>query len=195
MAIDKDILIVGGGLNGATLAVALASAGFSVAVLEAQKPRTEAGDFDGRGYALAHASVQLLRVLGLWDSLKAVAQPMLEIKVTDGKPGQGAAPFFMHFDHASIEEGPMGYMVEDRHLRPVLLDALGTGSIDHISGVRVVAQHADIGKVTVTLDNGAEMTASLLIGCDGKKPGRGAKRDQTDGMGLWPNRIGRRRQP
>ena len=111
-----DILIVGGGLNGPALALALAQTGHSVTVVDSLTPDKLADEaFDGRGYALALASQRLLQQIGVWQHLSdANAQPMLEIKVTDGHASQGPSPFFIHFDHAELEEGPMGYMAEDR---------------------------------------------------------------------------------
>ena len=112
---DSDIVIVGGGLGGPALALGLAQAGFTVTVIDAAPLSThEAADFDGRSYALALASVRLLDRLGLWDRVEDNAQPMFEIKVSDGRAGQGPSPFFLHFDHAEIEEVPMGFMLEDR---------------------------------------------------------------------------------
>jgi len=109
MEFDTDIVIVGGGLNGPALALAMAQTGYRVQVIDAlpQTIRKDAG-FDGRAYALALASQQLLKAIGVWALVSDNAQPMLEIKVTDGHAGQGPSPFFMHFDHAEIEEGPMG---------------------------------------------------------------------------------------
>ncbi|MDX5403697.1 MAG: FAD-dependent monooxygenase, partial [Rhodobacterales bacterium] len=84
MTYNSDILIVGGGLNGPLLALALARSGLTSTVIDAQAAQTLAAeDFDGRSYALALASVRLLRRLGLWDHLADDAQPMLEIKVSD----------------------------------------------------------------------------------------------------------------
>jgi len=125
MSFDTDIAIVGGGLNGPALALALASAGLGVTIVDAQAtaPRMQDG-FDGRSYALALTSVRMLDGIGVWESVASHAQPMLEIKVTDGRAGEGPSPFFMHFDHAEIEEGPMGHMVEDRHLRRALMEAV-----------------------------------------------------------------------
>src|SRR5690606_11756154 len=64
---ESDILIVGGGLNGPALALALAGAGLRVTVVDAQ-PAGQRGreGFDGRAYALALASVRLLTALGVW---------------------------------------------------------------------------------------------------------------------------------
>lgn len=177
MEADTDIIIVGGGLNGPALALALAQTGHRITVIDAL-PAATRGDaaFDGRGYALALASQRLLSVIGVWDRVAAEAQPMLEIKVTDGHAGQGPSPFFMHFDHAEIEEGPMGYMVEDRHLRPAFLDAMdATAKITQISGRSVVAQSIDTSGVSVTLDDGAQINGSVLIGSDGRNSGTAAR--------------------
>jgi 2-octaprenyl-6-methoxyphenol hydroxylase len=73
--------------------------------------------------------------LGLWEGLVDHAQPMLEIKASDGRAGEGAAPQFLHFDHSEIEEGPMGHMLEDRYLRRALLDAMAAEpQITHMAG-------------------------------------------------------------
>ncbi|MFA3919785.1 FAD-dependent monooxygenase [Ruegeria hyattellae] len=173
MTMTQDILIVGGGLNGPVLALALAQADHKVAVIDAlpEQARSEDG-FDGRGYALALTSQRLLAAIGVWDRVAAHAQPMLEIKVTDGHAGAGPSPFFLHFDHAEIEEGPMGYMVEDRHLRPALLAAMAeTDGITAINERRVVAQESDHNGVSVTLDDGTALTGTLLVGCDGRASG------------------------
>src|SRR6056297_1528241 len=104
-------------------------------------PTRKNAGFDGRSYALALASVRLLRNLGLWERVSENAQPMLEIKVSDGRAGEGPSPFFLHFDHAEIEEGPMGHMLEDRFLRRALIEAMrDVPEITEISGARVAAQ-------------------------------------------------------
>ncbi|WP_253746734.1 MULTISPECIES: FAD-dependent monooxygenase [unclassified Ruegeria] len=173
----SDILIVGGGLNGPALALALAQTGHSVTVIDAlaEKVRKNAA-FDGRAYALALASQRLLDATGVWAHVAEHAQPMLEIKVTDGHAGAGPSPFFMHFDHAEIEEGPMGYMVEDRHLRRAFLDAMAEEPrITQISGKTVVSQQSDATGVTLTLDDGTTVGGSLLVGCDGRRSGTASR--------------------
>ncbi|WP_193825214.1 FAD-dependent monooxygenase [Oceaniglobus indicus] len=168
-----DIVIAGGGLNGAALALALAQAGFAVTVID-PRPRDvrAAPGFDGRSYALSQASCRMLRALGLWDALADDAQPILDIKVSDGRAGEGPSPFVLEFSHAEIGHDPMGHMVEDRHLRPALLDAMdGLPGITALSGCAVVAQAADATGITVTLDNGETLSAALLIGCDGRGSG------------------------
>ena len=171
MTHDADILIVGGGLNGPVLALALAQSGLRVTIIDALPRDTrEDPEFDGRAYALALASTRVLDALGLWNRLAAHAQPILQIKASDGRAGEGAAPFFLHFDHAEIEEGPMGHMLEDRFLRRALLAAMdGAGGITQISGSRVMAQDVQPGSVSVTLEGGRALRARLLVGCDGRE--------------------------
>ncbi|MEJ6395762.1 FAD-dependent monooxygenase [Gymnodinialimonas sp. 2305UL16-5] len=170
--IDADIVIVGGGLNGPCLALACAQAGLSSIVLDALPAEIRAeASFDGRAYALALASVRMLDALGIWDAVADNAQPMLEIKASDGRAGEGAAPFFLHFDHAEIEEGPMGHMLEDRYLRRALLSAMEADPhITHRPGARVISQDTD-DLARVTLDDGATITGRLLIGADGRRSG------------------------
>lgn len=170
---DTDILIVGGGLNGPSLALALAQAGLRVTVLDALPTETRAApEFDGRAYALALGSSRVLSALGIWARVQDHAQPILQVKASDGRAGEGAAPFFLHFDAAELEEGPMGHMLEDRFLRSALLDAMEAApGITHRAGARVVAQNTDATGVTITLDDGSSLRARLLIGCDGRDSG------------------------
>ncbi len=174
---DADVVIAGGGLNGPALALALAQGGLSVVVVDARPApaRAEAG-FDGRAYALALASRRLLAALGVWPRVADQVQPILKIRASDGRAGEGAAPFFLTFDSAEIEEGPMGYMLEDRHLYAAFLAAMAAQpGLRLISGTSVVAQEAGPAGVTVTLSSGDVLRARLLVGCDGRASGVAAR--------------------
>lgn len=173
MTYDSDLIIVGGGLNGPAMALAAAQNGLTSTVIDALAfdTRTDPA-FDGRSYALALASQRLLSTIGIWDAVTHNAQPMLEIKVSDGRAGTGPSPFFVHFDHAEIEEGPMGYMVEDRHLRRALLDAMKAApEITLLHEATVVSQDCTAQSATVTLASGQQVTGRVLIGADGRKSG------------------------
>ncbi len=170
---STDILIVGGGLSGPILALALAQTGQRVTVIDALEKETRtAADFDGRSYAVALTSQRLLDGIGIWDTIADHSQPILEIKVSDGRAGEGPSPFFMHFDHAEIEEGPMGHMVQDRHLRRALIEAMEkTEGITHLAGETVTDQAVTPGGVTLTLSSGKTLTGSLVVGADGRSSG------------------------
>ncbi|MDP2579891.1 UbiH/UbiF/VisC/COQ6 family ubiquinone biosynthesis hydroxylase [Shimia thalassica] len=173
MDFDTDILIAGGGLNGPALALGLAQAGFDVTIVDNRPTLARADDnFDGRGYALAVASKRLLTAIGVWDDIAGNAQPMNDIKVTDGRAGEGPSPFFLHFDHTEIEEGPVGFMLEDRFLYRAFMDALGKEKrITQISQDSVIDQAPDATGVTVSLASGRTLRARLLVGCDGRQSG------------------------
>ena len=171
-----DIVIVGGGLNGPALALALAKSGFRVVVVDARvaTARADVG-FDGRAYALAVASKRLLEVIGVWPRLEGRVQPILQIKASDGVAGQGPAPFFLTFDHAEMEEGPMGFMAEDRLLYSAFLAAMAEVGIELISGETVVSQEVTAQGAEVILASGRVVRGSVLIGCDGRGSGVAAR--------------------
>lgn len=171
MNTDFDILIAGGGLNGPALALALAGAGLSVAVVDPRPADLRAGDdFDGRAYALAVASTRLLSALGLWAGLAPNAQPIRQVKASQGRPGEGAAPFFLHFDSAETEEGPVGHLLEERFLYRALLTGMAK-AVTHLPGIAVTGQAPDAAGVTVSLSDGRQMRARLLVGADGRGSG------------------------
>ncbi|MDO9524252.1 MAG: FAD-dependent monooxygenase, partial [Gemmobacter sp.] len=170
---QSDVIIAGGGLNGPALALALAQGGLTVTVIDARPATARAvAGFDGRAYALAIASKRLLTAIGVWHEIAALAQPILGIKASDGRAGEGPAPFFLHFDHAEIEEGPMGFMMEDRHLYAAFLAAMqAEPNITLLSGETVVGQAVAQSQVQVTLASGQQVTGRVLIGCDGRTSG------------------------
>ena len=175
MTKTTDIAVVGGGLNGSLMALALTRAGFDVTLIDpAPVPRRKTPTaFDGRAYAMAQTSVNLLKNLDLWDAIAKDAQPINEIKVTDGRAGEGPSPFFMHFQSAEMgSPGPMGHMVEDRHLRIALSRGLkAQDRLDWRGEERVVAQTLAPAGITLTTDTGKSLTARLAIGCDGRTSG------------------------
>ncbi|TNC71809.1 FAD-dependent monooxygenase [Rubellimicrobium roseum] len=168
----SDTVIVGGGLAGPALALALAREGLSVTLVDARPRATGDQPYDGRSYALALASRRLLANLGVWARVANQAQPMLAIKVADGRPGEAPSPLSLAFDHAEIEEGPMGHMVEDRHLRAALDASLDeTPGVTILAGAAVVTQEVGPTSVVATLADGRRIEGRLLIGADGRESG------------------------
>src|SRR5262245_18975813 len=90
-----DVAIVGGGMVGMTLAAALGSAGLSVAIVDAEAPQTRTvAAFDGRSSAIAFGSQQVLAGIGAWAGMAAEAQPILDIRVSDGTATGGVSRLF-----------------------------------------------------------------------------------------------------
>jgi 2-octaprenyl-6-methoxyphenol hydroxylase len=133
-----DVVIAGAGMTGATLALALAGAGLRVAAVDAQAVETQlAPSFDGRASFVAYAAFRQWRALGVADGLADVAQPVRTILVTDG-PGPGASsrapsPVFLRFDAGEMDElppgEPLGWMVENRHVRAALAERLAAAGV------------------------------------------------------------------
>ncbi|WP_321396380.1 UbiH/UbiF/VisC/COQ6 family ubiquinone biosynthesis hydroxylase [Emcibacter sp.] len=165
MGLDSDVIISGSGVAGMTLALGLARQGLKCTLIDRMDLAPTLNDeFDGRSYAISHAPYMMLESLGLWEKIGSEAQPINEIRVTDG-----FSPLYLHFDEKELGEGPLGYMVEVRHIRKGLYDALTAEKNitllmpEHVTGCR-----ASIGHTEVTLSNGKKITASLLVAAEGR---------------------------
>lgn len=164
---DCDAIVVGGGLAGAATALGLAHVGLSVIALDAD-PATasDAATFDGRAYAVALGSQRFWNAVGVWPDVAGHAEPMVDVLVSDGRVSEGASPLFMHLDHRELAEGVYGYMIEDRHLRPALVETLQK-AVDYRTGVRVASVAYETGRAVATLQDGSKLAAPLLVACDG----------------------------
>lgn len=173
---------------GLGLGIGLAQAGLDVAVIDRETPAAlVAPAFDGRSSAIAHASAQLLRVLGVWRHLDA-AQPIQEIRVSDGP-----SRLFVHFDHRALGDEPLGYMVENRHLRIALQKAAAeTPGLTLMAPAEVTAVHHAPGHAAACLADGRQVRARLACAADGR--GSALRKDAGIGMVAWRYRqAGRNR--
>lgn len=163
--VESDVLIVGAGMVGLTLATALSGAGCAVTLVDRWNPESlTAPGHDGRGSAIAAGSEDILSALGLWPAMAAEAQPILEIRVSDAD-----SPLFLHYDHREAGDRPLGHIVENRVVRTALLDRLGREAGARIVwGREVAALERGRGRATATLDDGARLTARLAVAADGR---------------------------
>ena len=170
MEVDSDIVIVGGGLNGSLMAIAAANIGFSTIVLDSKDNEASVENrFDGRSYALALSSVRLLKNLDIFEDIIDKSQPILDIKILDGKLVQGPSQFSLHFDNNEIHDGPMGQMVEDRFIRKALFTKINKNEqIDYKFNSKVTEHKKQSGYISVTLENGKKLNTKLLVGADGR---------------------------
>ncbi|MDG1859909.1 MAG: UbiH/UbiF/VisC/COQ6 family ubiquinone biosynthesis hydroxylase, partial [Emcibacteraceae bacterium] len=164
--IKSDVLISGAGVVGMTLACALAENGVSVVIVDTMDIEASLSDeFDGRSYAISYAPFVMLKTLGLWDKIGYEAQPINEIHVTDGD-----SPAFLHFDESELGDGPLGQMVEVRHVRAGLYEGVKNHkNITLIAPDKIVSTENNTGNVTVILESGTIIESALLIGAEGRK--------------------------
>lgn len=155
-----DILIVGGGLTGAALMLALKHLGYSTLLVEAKgfgdKAKT---DFDARSLALSPASEKILSMLGIWDSLKPYATPISLIHVSDQH----------HFGSSRIEaepDNPLGYVIEIQHINRVLHDLLIQEEV--MAPAVLTELNSDKTTAVITTDSGTfRIQARLIVAADG----------------------------
>jgi 2-octaprenyl-3-methyl-6-methoxy-1,4-benzoquinol hydroxylase/2-octaprenylphenol hydroxylase len=161
-----DVVVVGAGMVGAALALALARAGFDVAVIEprAPKPWQAQDEVDLRVVALAPSSVLLLDALDVWPSILAArASGYRRMRVWDA-----TAPGALSFDAADEGRSTLGYIVENRLIQHALWQALQqTPRIALRCPAKVSATEASADKRVLKLDDGIEVAAKLVVAADG----------------------------
>ena len=193
---SPDVIVVGAGMAGATLALALKAGGLEPVLVD-RAPLSDqwAEAFDGRASAVAFSSFRQWRALGVAEALEPHAQRIEQILVTDGRaPGaasRGAgSPFALRFDSAEIagrvQGEPLGYMLENRRIRRALAEAVAAANIQVLAPARIMAAAFADGAASVTLEHAGELNAPLIVAADGKA----SLVRQAAGIGAtgWPYR-------
>jgi 2-octaprenyl-6-methoxyphenol hydroxylase len=196
-----DVIIVGGGMAGATLALALRSGGLEPVLVE-RAPMSDQLDeaFDGRASAIAFSAFRQWKAIGVAGALEPHAQRIEQILVTDGRsPGAAAqdarglgriSPFGLRFDSAEIAERvegePLGYMLENRRIRQGLGAALRASGITVLAPARLERLQIEAGRARAVLADGRMLEAPLVAAADG----RGSTVRRIAGIGVvgWPYR-------
>jgi 2-octaprenyl-6-methoxyphenol hydroxylase len=164
MADKRELLILGGGLVGMTLALAAARKGISSHVVDRADPaELTAEGFDGRASAISTASWNLFTNIGLAERLEEHGCPITSIAVTDGmKPGR------IDFQ-PKPHEGSLGRMFANRTLRLALFEAAREEPLIgwHAKADVVSRERAEHG-VAAELADGTRLEASLMIAAEGR---------------------------
>jgi 2-octaprenylphenol hydroxylase len=161
-----DIIIVGGGVVGATFAAALGATPLRVALIDAREPQAfdPEGPVDLRVYALSHASQRILAGVEAWPTVAAHRMsPYREMHVWD-TTGGGA----IHFDSAAIGEPDLGSIVEDGLLHYALRQRLAAlDNVELIDSAEIATLNLTADTMHVTLANGDSLHGRLVVGADG----------------------------
>lgn len=162
-----DVAIVGGGLVGCSLAVALARTGRRVALVEAQPARSEAATWDERCIALNAASRLILESLDLWQALRAQAEPITATHISE-RGRFGAA----RFTAAQAGLPALGYNTPLRAINQALWDRCGADGTHILRPARLAALDV-LGHVAVlrleTPQGEHIVHARLLVAADGMR--------------------------
>ncbi|HSN51848.1 MAG TPA: 2-octaprenyl-6-methoxyphenyl hydroxylase, partial [Woeseiaceae bacterium] len=163
-----DIVIAGGGMIGASLALALAPLGLRIAVAETVargEPRQPS--FDDRSTALSRSTQRMFEAMGIWDDVIPAATPIRRIHVSDrGRFG------FSHIDAAQQGVDALGYVVINRVLGDVLQSALAKAeTVDVLCPARVVDIDTSGASAGVSVETGGgdrqALDCQLLVAADG----------------------------
>lgn len=172
---QQEVIIVGGGMVGLSLALMLAKSNIAVKLLEAiQYPNYDDANlapyhssFDARNSALSRRSVQIYQELGLWDALQEHAVPILEVHITEqGSFGKAR----LQAEQEKVES--FGQVIENAWLGRVLLTQVRAEPlIELIDGVKVTSLTQDTDLAYLEAQRGSEvlkLQSKLVIAADGR---------------------------
>lgn len=172
--VKVDVLIVGAGMTGLALGLALADQGFEVELIEPQQPNLDSLEAQfgqlaeeipsARVSALTLASEQLLRKLDVWETIAQTrAEPYTRMHVWDGET-RGE----ISFDALELHERWLGHIVENRLIVTALLQrALSHPDIRLSFGTSITQLELNESQQRVLLSDGSERSCTLVIGADG----------------------------
>jgi 2-octaprenyl-6-methoxyphenol hydroxylase len=161
MSMDTEALVVGGGPAGLIAAALLAASGVPTVLAAPPAPA------DTRTTALMHSSLAILQRIGIWPGLSPKTGPLKKLRLVDASGGLVRAPEIL-FDAAELGLTAFGHNIENTHLLSVLHERLAM-----LPGLRVLSSavaklEPGAENVRVTLENGEEIKARLVIGADGR---------------------------
>ncbi len=166
MAHDFDLLIVGGGMVGASLACALGDTPLRIGVVESHPAQTEWPEesYDIRVSAITRATEKVFQMVGAWEGM--VARRVTPYDAMDVWDGTGSGS--IGFDCADLGEPNIGHIIENRVILAALLERMAQfGNIELLCPAQVAELTRDEGTATLTLEDGRAFTAPLIVGADG----------------------------
>jgi len=161
---DYDLIIVGGGMVGASLAVALANCKLKIAIVEAfASDSNQQPSYDDRGIALAYGSQRIFESMGIWPQLVQHCTAISDIHVSD-RGHFGATRLSAEDEHVPA----LGQVITARAMGSVLNTTLShQHNLSVICPVRVKGLQQESGLVTVNLEDHQTLTTKLVVAADG----------------------------
>lgn len=163
---DKiDILVIGSGMAGLSLAALLGQQGFKVAVIDRERPETMATeDYDARTVALSVGSRNILAPLGIWDTMVPMAAPIKQIDVQEGHD-----PWLLNFNADEGDEDAFGWIFPNTVVRGKLYETAMAHGVKFIAPAVLKTIEYKDNKVIAVLQDNQRISANLLVGADGRQ--------------------------
>ena len=167
-----DILISGGGVAGLTAAAAFGSAGFDVLCIEPTPPVTDAAapGADLRTTAFLTPSIAVLEAAGLWQRLAPQAAALQIMRIVDAGGREQEPRQIKDFDASEVSDQPFGWNLPNWLLRREMLARLGElPNVTLRTGVSTTALVTREDEALVTLSDGTQIAARLVVAADGRE--------------------------
>ncbi|NEQ42996.1 MAG: UbiH/UbiF/VisC/COQ6 family ubiquinone biosynthesis hydroxylase [Leptolyngbya sp. SIOISBB] len=168
---DYDVLIVGAGMVGLSLANALNRTPLRVGLVEAQPLEKKVEKDDGRASAIALGSAQIFDQMGVWQPMQALGvSPIHQVQISDA-----GFPFTTTLSRADMHVPALGYVVENWVTEQALHQQLQESpNVEWVcpASVKAITQHSKQAQITIeTAETQQHLSAQLIVGADGKQSG------------------------
>lgn len=161
---EFDVLIIGGGLVGASLAAALKPSGLKIGLVEAQPPNPARAGWDSRIYAITPGNAAFLRQCGAWQRLD-----MARVQAVEAMRVYGDEASTLEFSAYQLGVAELAFILENRALQQALWDTLHPqDNLTLLCPARCASLSWAADAATLTLEDGRTLHAKLIVGADGR---------------------------
>lgn len=164
--LKTDVLIVGGGPAGCSLAAILGKAGINVVCVDQDAPQSRGKDsFDGRTMAISYGSSRIIDKSGAWENIIKNACPIKTIHVMES-----GSPVLLDFMAKDADTDSLGWIIENKNLRQALFENLRhIPSCIHLAPAKICHFEPQEKSIVAITQDGQKILAQLVIGADGRK--------------------------